>query len=149
MNMQRMPMFHVRTNRPEVRQRFPRSRPVRVSDGKPYRTTDSKFLESLPDCIVDLGAEIMRRVRPIVGGYFMYHPISGKYVQGPDNFWIIKPQHEDRSFRIVVRGLPDRFFFIDGLEIKSDSPSYSTFKITDRSQIDSLIKVLKKAKRRD
>lgn len=109
---------------------------------------DQKFLQSLPADLKDFGAELLRKVRGLFPGDLEYYPKSGKYVQAPDNFWTIRPQPRDGSFRITVRGRPETFAYKGSFEIKPDMGSYSSFKVERPSQIDDLLSVLKQVRRK-
>ena len=109
---------------------------------------DQKFLQSLPANLKGLGAELLRKVRSLFPGDLAYYPKSGKYVQAPDNFWTIRPQPRDGSFRITVRGRPETFADRCSLDIKPDMGSYSSFKVERPSQIDDLLSVLKQVRRK-
>lgn len=109
---------------------------------------DQKFLQSLPPNLKDLGVELLREVRAGFPGDLAFYPTSGKYVQAPDNFWTIRPQPRDQSFRITVRGRPETFSNAGSLHIKADMGSYSSFKIEGASQIEDLIRVLKQVRRK-
>lgn len=111
-------------------------------------TGDQKFLQSLPPNLRDFGAELLRKVRAVFPGDLAFYPTSGKYVQAPDNFWTIRPQPRDQSFRITVRGRPEVFSNAGSLQIKPDMGSYSSFKVERPSQIEDLIRVLKQVRRK-
>lgn len=109
---------------------------------------DQRFLQSLPPNLKDFGVELLRKVRAVFPGDLVFHAKSGKYVQAPDNFWTIRPQPRDESFRITVRGKPESFSNAGSLQIKPDMGSYSSFKVERPSQIDDLIRVLKQVRRK-
>lgn len=120
----------------------PKSSPASSGSG------DQKFLQSLPSGLKDFGAELLRKVRSLFPGDLAYYPKSGKYVQAPDNFWTIRPQPRDGSFRITVRGRPESFGDRGSLDIKPDMGSYSSFKVERPSQIEDLMRVLKQVRRK-
>lgn len=109
---------------------------------------DQKFLQSLPPNLKDFGEELLSKVRAVFPGDLAFYPTSGKYVQAPDNFWTIRPQPRDRSFRITVRGRPEAFSNAGSLQIKPDMGSYSSFKVERPSQIEELIRVLMQVRRK-
>ncbi len=109
---------------------------------------DQKFLQSLPANLKDFGVELLREVRSHFPGDLAFYPASGKYVQTPDNFWTVRPQPRDGSFRITVRGKPDSFATTRSLELKPDMTGYSSFKVERPSQIEDLIRVLKQVRRK-
>jgi hypothetical protein len=109
---------------------------------------DARFLQLLPSNLKDFGAELLREVRSQFPGDLAFYPASGKYVQAPDNFWTIRPQPRDGSFRITVRGKPDSFTITRSLELKPDMTGYSSFKVERTSQIEDLIRVLRQVRRK-
>ena len=109
---------------------------------------DLKFLQSLPPNLKDFGTALLREVRCQFPGDLAFYPASRKYVQAPDNFWTIKPQPRDHSFRITVRGKPESFAPVRSLELKPDMPGYSCFKMKRCTQIEELIRVLKQVRRK-
>jgi len=109
---------------------------------------NEKFLRSLPPNLKDFGTQLLREVRSHFPGDLAFYPASGKYVQAPDNFWTIRPQPRDGSFRITVRGKPESFSGTRSLELKPDMTGYSSFKVERPSQIDELIRVLRQVRRK-
>jgi len=109
---------------------------------------DAKFLQSLPPALRDLGTQLLREVRSHFPGDLAFYPASGKYVEAPDNFWTVRPQPRDGSFRITVRGRPVFFQSTRTLELKPDMTGYSSFKVARPGQIDELLRVLKQVRRK-
>jgi hypothetical protein len=111
---------------------------------------DRKFISDLSTAdlsLRSLGNEFLREVRRNFAGELKFHPKSGKYVETPDNFWVVKIQPRDKSLRIVVRGLPDQYNdFNKTFNIKKDMTSYSSFKLTHLDGIPVAIKILRRAK---
>ena len=123
------------------------------NDGERWRTDresvgDQHFLAALPENLRALGEEFLRRVRAEFRGDLRFFPRSGKYVESPDNFWTVRPQPRDRSFRITVRGRPEEFSETGSLIVRPDMGSYSSFKLRTRDEIEDAIKVLRQARRR-
>lgn len=109
---------------------------------------DQRFVNSLPQNLKDFGTELLREVRTHFPGDLAFYPSSGKYVQAPDNFWTVRPQPRDGSFRITVRGKPESFTATRSLELKPDMTGYSSFKVERPSQIEELIRILKQVRRK-
>lgn len=78
----------------------------------------------------------------------MFYPRSGKYVETPDNFWTVRVQPRDRSFRFTVRGTPESFNARGVLKLKPDMTGYSSFKLKDETQIGELVDILKQTRRK-
>lgn len=110
---------------------------------------DRQLLESLPPHLKELGIAILSAVRERHAGDLRFFQASGKYVETPDNFWTIRPQPRDRSFRITVRGRPDEFENGGQLDIRPDMGSYSSFKITAQSQIADALSVLNQVRKKN
>lgn len=109
---------------------------------------DSEFLKDLPTSITKLGAAIIHAVRAEFSGDLKLYPKSGKYVETPDNFWTIRPQGRDQSFRITVRGLPESFSGLKYLALMSDMTGYSAFKVSNISHIEEFISILHQVKKK-
>lgn len=112
-----------------------------------HSSGDAKFISSLPSHIKELGSAILTAVRNKYSGNLVYKT-SGKYVEAPDNFWTIRPQPRDESFRITVRGRPESFENAHTFQIKADMPGYSSFKIERIEQIDDFIRILAQVRRK-
>jgi len=118
---------------------------------KPAQTQlsgDTAFLSALPLHLAKLGRAILEQVRSKYAGELVFYPTSGRYVDTPDNFWTVKPQPRDVSFRITVRGNPDSFSGSSSLQIVSDQTGYSSFKINDLSQLTLFSQVLDQVRRK-
>jgi len=103
---------------------------------------DSAFLSSLPKNLSDLGRSLLDLVRSTYSGELKFYEKSGRYVESPDNFWTVKPQPRDVSFRITVRGAPESFKDVDSLDLKPDQSGYSSFKVSTESQFKAFSKLL-------
>ncbi len=110
-------------------------------------TGDAKFLQSLPPELKTIGTELLGEVRKQFQGDLVFYPKSGRYVETPDNFWTVRPQPRDRSFRVTVRGRPESFTTPRSIKLKPDMTGYSSFKVERASQIGELISVLAQVRR--
>jgi len=106
-----------------------------------------RALRAMPPRIRALGKQLLAEIRPELSGSLRYHPTSKTYVETPDNFWAVRIQPEDRSLRIVVRGEPEYFGPVTGITLKPDRTSYSSFKISQHSQLAAALSIIKMAKR--
>lgn len=106
---------------------------------------DHHFISNLPDDLNTLGTKFFAEVRKQFKGELKYHAISKKYVESPDNFWVVRIQPSDKSLRITVRGRPGTFPKIHGIELKPDMTGYSAFKIWRENQIDGAIAIIRQA----
>jgi hypothetical protein len=109
---------------------------------------DQEFLKNLPSYLYDVGSELLNRIRSEFPGELRFHPRSKKFVESPDNFFTIRIQPHDRSLRITVRGLPQKFRKPRSLELKQDMTSYSAFKIASADEIHEAIEILRQADRK-
>jgi len=121
----------------------------KVKEVKPnrefYKKGDKKFLTDLPEYLEDLGSKLLKTVRQHFKGELIYKETSRKFVESPDNFWVVKIQPRDRSLRLTVRGVPNKFPDDIKFEIKPDMSGYSTFKISQISEIKDAVRVIRKA----
>jgi hypothetical protein len=109
---------------------------------------DAKFLALLPTQLRFLGESLLGAVRTKFPGELKFYEDSGRYIDTPDNFWTIKPQSRDVSFRITVRGTAESFHGVRTLQLKPDRHGYSTFKIARAGQIDDFIRLLGQVRRK-
>jgi hypothetical protein len=103
-------------------------------------------LEELPAPLRNLGKSLLAAARELAPRDYLQRTSTGRYVNRPDNFWTVKIQPRDGSFRVTVRGRPDRFDGIRGLEVKPDQNGYSSFKISSAREVESATAALKRAK---
>jgi hypothetical protein len=123
-------------------------RDEKVSGKSRVGSGDARFLNSLPRPLQDLGAKLLDAVRSKYPGELVFYESSGKYVQAPDNFWTVRPQPRDQSFRITVRGKPESFANTGTLVIKPDMGSYSSFKVDRPTQLQDFIRVLEQVRKK-
>jgi hypothetical protein len=109
---------------------------------------DAKFLSALPSQLHELGRALLAAVRSKYAGDLAFYEASGKYVEAPDNFWTIRPQPRDESFRITVRGRPESFESALTLQLKPDMTGYSSFKVERIGQVEELIRILAQVRRK-
>lgn len=114
----------------------------------PIPSGDAAFLASLPPSLLDLGRALLQAVRSKFPGELRLYPKSGRYVDTPDNFWTIKPQSRDISFRVTVRGTPDSFVGTGTLQIKPDQTGYSSFKVKRHEQVALFARVIDQVRRK-
>jgi len=113
-----------------------------------FQKGDQAFLDALPPGFAPLGGDLLGRVRREFSGDLVFHSQSGKYVQSPDNFWTVKIQPHARSLRITVRGNPHEFRAPPGIDLKGDMHGYSVFTITQASQLDGALSIVRQARKK-
>jgi hypothetical protein len=109
---------------------------------------DTNFLLALSSELKDFGTQLLREVRKYSPGDLRFFPKSGKFVETPDNFWTVRPQSRDGSFRITVRGRPESFEKPKSLDLKPDMTGYSSVKVSRPSQIEELVRLLRQVRRK-
>jgi hypothetical protein len=108
-------------------------------------TGDKLFLSELPVEIRDLGETLLSEIRSLFPGELSYEPRSAKFDETPEIFWTIKILPHEKALRITVRGTPDDFDSVSGVDMQLDKFGYSAFQIKDHSQVASAISILKQA----
>lgn len=109
---------------------------------------DAAFISALPASLAGLGRALLDAVRSKFPGELHFYPKSGRYVESPDNFWTVKPQSRDVSFRVTVRGAPDQFAGAESLQIKPDQTGYSSFKVERLDQVATFARVIEQVRRK-
>jgi hypothetical protein len=110
---------------------------------------DSRFLTDLPQKMLNFGTLLLQAVRTQYPGALKFYERSGKYVETPDNFWTVRIQTRDESFRITVRGKPESFSGLCSLTLKADMAGYSSFKVSSPEQIEEFMSVLRQVRKKD
>jgi hypothetical protein len=108
-------------------------------------TGDKLFLSELPAVSRDLGEALLSEVRNLFPGELRYEPRSAKFDETPEIFWTIKILPQEKALRITVRGTPDDFDPVSGIDLTLDKFGYSAFLVTRPSQISGAIALLKQA----
>jgi hypothetical protein len=111
---------------------------------------DRRFLEELsrlPDSLRKVGDELLAEVRKEYPGELVFHQKSGKFVESPDNFWVVRIQPRAKSLRIIVYGTPKEHGPQNLIALKDDMASYSNFVIDSQHQILEAVGVIGEAKR--
>lgn len=122
-----------------------------IAPTRRYTLRDEEFLSKIsvmPEPLPALGKELLLRVRGHYHEDGLERTSSGKFVEGPDNFWTVKPQPRDRSLAVTVRGRPDSFK-PSGLRVNDDRPGYSRFKLMKADELEEAVRLILTAKRRD
>ena len=120
----------------------PKPKPPKLAEyelSQPLATGDKLFLSELPPEMRELGEKLLSTVRSKFPGELSYEPRFAKFDETPEIFWTVKIQPYDKSLRITVRGTPDSFPEIQGVDLKVDKFGYSAFVITSKGQIPSAL----------
>src|SRR5581483_7333100 len=121
--------------------------PASVADGG-GGGGDAEFVAALPSNLSTFGKQLLGAVRATYPGALKYFPKSGKFVETPDNFWTVRIQSRDESFRITLRGRTDEFVSTGSLQLIPDMTGYSSLKLTSPAQISDFMKVLQQVPRK-
>jgi hypothetical protein len=114
------------------------------------RGGDQEFLESLttlPEISREVGTRLLMLVRAQLPGELRFHPNSKKFVETPDNYWVVRIQPRDKSFRIVVFGDEFRHPKYRSIKLVADMRSYSAFKLERLEQLADTIQAIKMAQK--
>jgi hypothetical protein len=103
---------------------------------------DADYLAALPSTLREFGTQLLTAVRSSFPGSLRFFSKSGKYVETPDNFWTIRIQGRDKSFRITVRGRPDDFLPSGTISLNPDMTGYSSLKLSTPGQLNDFIRIL-------
>lgn len=118
----------------------------KISDhelGNTLSTGDKLFLSELPPELREMGEALLSSVRSEFKGELRYEPRSAKFDETPEIFWTVKIQPQDKSLRLTVRGVPDNFPSIEGIDLKVDKFGYSVFVITHKGQVSGAVSALR------
>jgi hypothetical protein len=126
----------------------PSQQPRQQLMAAPRASGDAAFLSSLPTQLTELGRALLEAVRSRYEGELRFYPKSGRYVDTPDNFWTIKPQPRDISFRVTVRGTPESFSEVGPLQVGPDQTGYSSFKVERLDQVPAFARLIAQVRRR-
>jgi hypothetical protein len=109
---------------------------------------DSAFrdaLDKLPVELCAVGTLLLTEVRKHFVGELKFYPASKKFVETPDNFWVVRIQPRDGSLRVVVYGTPHQHGNYKSIRLVADMGSYSAFKVSSRDQIEDAVTAIRGA----
>jgi hypothetical protein len=104
-------------------------------------------LRLLSPTLHELGAILLTEVRKFSNGKLRYHEKSKKYVERPVNFWTVQIQPRKSCLKFTVRGVAERLPKPEGILVRDDRPSYSSFKISRKGQIPGALRIIREAQR--
>lgn len=126
-----------------ISNKTPKSTNIRLNQG------DKLYLEELnklPDFLREIGKQILFEIRKDFIGELKFFQKSRKFVESPDNFWVVKIQPRAKSLRIVVYGKPLEHKNYNTIQLKRDMASYSSFVLSSKEQTQEAISAIKEAK---
>lgn len=121
----------------------PETNALKLSSG------DLRFIEalsSLHEPLRKVGEQLLMDVRKEFSGELVFHEKSGKFVESPDNFWVVRIQPRAQSLRIIVYGSPRKHGAKSTIDLKKDMASYSSFVVTTPNQLREALDVIRRAK---
>lgn len=104
-------------------------------------------LKLLPKTQRKVGKKLLAEIRKEFPGELKFYEKSKKFVESPDNFWVVRVQPRAKSLRIIVYGKPIEHGIQHSIVLKPDMGSYSSFTIDSEDQLPEAIKVIRNAKR--
>ena len=114
--------------------------------GNVLATGDKLFLSELPPELRETGEALLSSVRSEFKGELRYEPRSAKFDETPEIFWTVKIQPPDKSLRLTVRGVPDTFPTLEGIDLKVDKFGYSAFVITNKGQVAGAVSAIRQGR---
>ena len=106
-----------------------------------------KELNKLPTIQQEIGKQILSGVREEYSGELKFFTKSGKFVETPDNFWVIRIQPRAKNLRIIIYGIPVEHETYQTIQLKRDMASYSSFIVSSKDQVSDAIHAIKNAKK--
>ncbi len=110
---------------------------------------DQQFLRDLtqlPSTLCEIGEKLLAGVRAEYPGVLEYKEKSGKYVETPDNYWVVRIQPRAGSYRIIVYGPPEEYKEFGSLRAQKDMSGYTNFTISNKLQLEEGLKAILHAK---
>ena len=108
-------------------------------------TGDKLFLSELPPELRSLGEQLLSEIREHFQGELTYEPRFAKFDETPEIFWTVKILVPESALRITVRGTPDDFKDIKGLDVALDKFGYSKFNLDSKNNIPVAIECIRRA----
>lgn len=111
---------------------------------------DRKFLKKLtvlPASVAKVGFDLLEGVRTFYLGELRYHEKSRKFVETPDNFWVVIVQPRAESLRITVYGSRQQHGRTTMVQLKPDMGAYSAFVVNSPEQLPETLAIIRKAHR--
>ena len=107
-------------------------------------TGDKLFISELPHGLRRLGEQLLSKIRERFQGELTYEPRFAKFDETPEIFWTVKILAKENALRITVRGTPDDFVDVKGLDVKLDKFGYSKFNLVNTCQIPEALECIRR-----
>lgn len=120
--------------------------PARQEPVSPGDLQYLKDVAQLPTSLREIGEKLLAGVRAVYPGVLAYKEKSGKYVETPDNYWVVRVQPRAGSYRIIVYGPPEEYKEFGSLKAQKDMSGYTNFTISNMLQLDEGLKAILYAK---
>jgi hypothetical protein len=108
-------------------------------------TGDKLFLSELPPELRTMGERLLSVIREHFHGELTYEPRFAKFDETPEIFWTVKILPQENALRLTVRGTPEDFKNIKGVDVKLDKFGYSKFTLSHKGQIPAALECIKQA----
>jgi hypothetical protein len=108
-------------------------------------TGDKLFISELPPELRRLGEQFLSEIRDHFQGELTYEPRFAKFDETPEIFWTVKILAQEKALRVTVRGTPDDFTDMRGLDVKLDKFGYSKFNLVSTGQIPEALECIRRA----
>ena len=109
-------------------------------------TGDKLFLSELPSEMRVMGEQLLSGVRKEFPGELAYEPRAAKFDETPEIFWTVKIQPQDKSLRITVRGAPESFKPVSGIDVQLDKFGYSFFVLSQPELVQGALTLIRQAR---
>ncbi len=109
-------------------------------------TGDKLFLSELPADLRPLGEMLLSAVRKEFPGELNYEPRAAKFDETPEIFWTVKIQPQEKTLRITVRGTPETFTPVAGLNLQIDKFGYSFFILSHVEQVAGALNLIRQGR---
>lgn len=121
-------------------------KPSEIELANALSTGDKLFLSELPVEMRSLGEQLLSGVRKEFPGELNYEPRAAKFDETPEIFWTVKIQPQDKNLRITVRGTPESFKPVSGLNVQLDKFGYSYFILSELDQVPDALSLIRQAR---
>lgn len=109
-------------------------------------TGDKLFLSELPADMRPLGETLLSVVRKEFPGELNYEPRAAKFDETPEIFWTVKIQSQEKNLRITVRGTPETFKPVAGIDLQLDKFGYSFFILSQVEQVAGALNLIRQGR---
>lgn len=122
------------------------NRSLKTPRPAPMTRGDRVFLHALPGGLLEeLGERLLKGVRRFYDGELRYHPVSGRHVEYPENFWTVTHRPRKLVLEVTVYGNPQDYSVPARIALKPHMSGYSYFQIARRNVLNDALKIVQQA----